>query len=262
LVEGGQGAPWIAAMEDGLSFQGSFGKHAQHGVHLQQEHVLSRKATQQAEAIVSAQAPYRIKSVNDAWVELFGFRCGSSPLCKFVRTGHAQTRGGCDSDLPSILHSVSLACRGCAPGGISSKQNSILLFGIHRGHCPKLLGATHLLLGCLCSLISHTISVRIARSAYQAHGRSLALVQGPGTDGMAVNFLIKHAALGMSHSSTVNFYTRTGEPVNMLLQVSPLGTDDIRIVMIPTQAGESSAISPAFFVMHGIVSSPRWEGGR
>ena len=228
-------------MEDGLSFQGSFGGHAQqHGVHLQQEHVLPRKATQQAEAIVSAQAPYRIKSVNDAWVELFGFRCVASlQICAHRRrAGSRQMRlrtficpalGG--HGLPRLRRRWHLQ---------QAKISSI--FFDPWCQSPQLLGTPHLL-GCLGCPFSHTTSVRIARSAYQAHGRSLALVQGPGTDGMSVNFLIKHAALGMSHSSTVNFYTRTGEPVNMLLQVSPMGTDDIRIVMIPTQAGESPANS-------------------
>jgi len=166
---------------------------------------------------------------------------GALHLCKFVRTGAAQTRGRCDSGLSLVLHSVAMACRACAADGICSKQK--IPFCFWDPWClSQLLGAPHLL-GCLGCPFSHTTSVRIARSAYQAHGRSLALVQGPGTDGMSVNFLIKHAALGMSHSSTVNFYTCTGQPVNMLLQVSPMGTDDIRIVMIPTQAGESPANS-------------------
>lgn len=103
-----------------MRFEGSFGKHAQHSVHLQQEIMMPCKATQQAEVIVSAQAPYRINSVNDAWVELLGFRC-VAPF-DFVRTGAAQNRSRSDCAFPVIMRLVAGGCRGCAAGGVLSKR--------------------------------------------------------------------------------------------------------------------------------------------
>lgn len=112
-------------MED-LRFDGNYGEHMQHGGE-NQEHMSIRKPVGHAEVIVSAQAPYRIKSANDAWVEMLGFR--SVP--------HHQALNQCCARVfsialkipwPSHHHHESARVHPECPGPIMGRDDSTQIF--------------------------------------------------------------------------------------------------------------------------------------
>lgn len=78
----------------------------------------------------------------------------------------------------------------------------------------------------------------------QATGRSLGVAQGPATDVVMINSLIKTAALGHVMSAACALYTRDGHSILMRITAAPLPDGDpdartlCRLLMEPSDAGE------------------------